>query len=158
MRLMTLPLCALVMILAFSAGAASSRANAPISPVLAGPDLGGSLQLRQFHVDRVSQSTPEGSARQSLTCWQITHGSWNGQSLDGLSLVLVKQGDGNGTERCLYVSDTATLAQREALVAAVAASNPSLLPDVKSIRIEPASIEVEQLDGTTLVLHLARIA
>jgi len=162
MQLNRLPLWALAFVAAVSMSALAARACADAMDLSTMDRPDNQLQVRQLHVTNPTQVLPEGNVGQSLTCWQVLHGSWNGQNLDGLSIVLVKQlteTNGNtSVDRFVYVSDSATAAQRVALVAAVAASNPTWFPDIKSIRIEPASIQIEQTDGTTVVLHLGRIS
>ena len=107
------------------------------------------------------------SARQSVTAWQVTTGTWNGQSLNGLSLVLVQtvseDGRSPATTHC-YVSHLATPAQKKALLSAYIAdrsasdSNSEIRnTDPATWRVEPAVIKIELL-GETVVIHLGAIA
>jgi len=122
-----------------------------------------SLQARQVQIDALHSTSLNGSVRQTLHCWQVTQGAWNGQTLDGLALVLIQPltEDGQPSRQAnVYISDYATAAQREALVAALAAAHPDLFIARGSagMKIEPACIELEQIDSQTLVLHLGLIA
>jgi hypothetical protein len=129
-------------------------------PAIGGVSESNSLQTRQFRIDnaRIPGRT---SARQSVIAWQVTQGTWNGQVLDGLCLVLVKSttedGQAPGQTTC-YVSNEATLAQREALLGAFLASQPQAMGprDRGILRMEPAVITLE-IEGQTVVLHLALI-
>jgi len=121
------------------------------------------LVTHQYRVEGARALLPAASsARQSLYVWQVDQGTWDGQALDGLSLVLVQQLSEDGRpagQASIYVSDFATAGQRDALVSALAASNPRLFPDRTSaaVRIEPAVIQVE-FEGQTIILHLGLIA
>jgi hypothetical protein len=121
-----------------------------------------SVQTRQFHIDN-ARIPGHISTRQSVIAWQVTQGTWNGQALDGLCLVLVKSisDDGLATPRIsCYVSNEATLAQREALLGAFIASQPQAIAREVTggmLRLEPAVITLE-IEGTTVVLHLGLIA
>src|SRR5579862_5396246 len=123
MRMNLIPTWTLAIVL--SMGLGTARASTLFAGDNAAPDrTDNQLQLRQFHVDHVNQETPDGTVRQNMTCWQVLHGSWNGQTLDGLAMVMVQQrGDSDpaAMNRCIYISETATVAQRNALVSAVAA-------------------------------------
>lgn len=115
------------------------------------------LDVRQFRA--IDARVPGTSIRQNIFAWQITSGTWNGQSLDGLSVVLVEQisseGQGARTFVC-YVSDFATLAQRQAAFAALQSSQ-AVLKDMQNIRVEPAVIRID-VDGQSVVIHLGLIA
>lgn len=119
------------------------------------------IQARQFHWTSV-HLPGRSSARQSITAWQVTRGSWAGETLDGLSVVLVQSTfDSNAGKRLVncYVSSQATLAQRDALVSAFMSNLAGSLPtiDPSSMRIEPAVITLE-VDGQTITLHLGLIS
>lgn len=120
-----------------------------------------SLKTREFRVDQSAAAARQAPA-QSLRCWQVERGNWNGQSLAGLTLVLVQTaaGDGRGVGLAMYISDFATPAQREAMVAAIKAAYPMLFsgPGSAEVRVEPALIQVEQIDAGTILLHLALVA
>jgi hypothetical protein len=142
----------------------SSLAMAGLAPVADAPYGSRSavssvnyLDVRQYRVEEAR--VPGTSTRQSVTAWQVNAGTWNGQSLDGLSIVLIEQNGSEGSESrtlCCYVSDYATPAQREALLAAMRSSQP-LVRDAGNIRLEPAVIRLEQ-NGDAAVIHLALIA
>ena len=142
----------------------------PSMPVrVAGQDF---VEAQQYKVadGRVPGGPGQVSMRQRVTAWQVDHGMWNGQVLDGLSLVLVQSIPEDGTMRPFtncYISHVATPAQRRALVNAYAASQPqgetresgaSIRPaDTASWRIEPAVIRFEFFGGR-VVVHLGTIA
>ena len=117
------------------------------------------LQARQY---RLAESRVPGqeSIRQSVTVWEITAGTWNGQSLEGLSLVLVSRIADNDsaakTTNC-YVSHSASAAQRDALVGAFRAAQTDLSEDATSWHLEPAVIRVEHVGGVVIV-HLGLVA
>jgi len=132
--------------------------STPAAPIL--PDA-NTLETREFHVHN-ARLPGLFSAHQDVTAWQVTQGTWNGQSLDGLCLVLVHSLSDDGrtpAQTNCYVSQYATSAQRQALLGAFLASNPQAVSpqDVSSIRIEPAVITF-QLEGQTIVLHLGLVA
>jgi hypothetical protein len=100
------------------------------------------------------------STRQSVTAWEVSKGSWNGEKLSGLSLVLVKSisEDGNApsTTNC-YISHLATPAQRDALVSAYLASQSMAPGELRKWRLEPAVIRLE-IAGKTVIVHLGLVA
>jgi hypothetical protein len=135
------------------------------------------VEARQFRVaeGRIASGAGQPSARQTITAWQVARGWWNGQSLDGLSLVMVQTVADDGSSRPLmncYVSHLATPAQRRALVSAYAASLPGARSsaagtggesqrvqpeDTSTWRIEPAVIRIDS-EGGRVTLHLGTIA
>jgi hypothetical protein len=120
-----------------------------------------SLETREFHFHN-ARVPGNFSSHQEVTAWQVTQGTWNGQSLGGLCLVLVQSisEDGRSPSRTnCYVSEFATLAQRQALLTAFLATNPNAVPsgEVSSMRLEPAVITLE-VDGQELTLHLGLVA
>jgi hypothetical protein len=132
--------------------------SAPAAPIL--PDA-NAIETREFHFHN-ARLPGIFSAHQDVTAWQVTQGTWNGQSLDGLCLVLVHSLSDDGrtpAQTNCYVSEYATLAQRQALLGAFLASNPQTVSsqDVSAIRIEAAVITL-QLEGQTIVLHLGLVA
>lgn len=126
-----------------------------------------SLDIKQIQLNNARLPIERGSVRQSVTCWHIAAGSWNGVNLDGVSVVVVQQRSEDGglkTVSC-YISHFVTPAQREAVLgalmnmpgglpAAVGARGTGGLPE---LRIEPAVISVEEEDGV-LQLRLALVA
>jgi hypothetical protein len=118
---------------------------------------GNYIDARQFTLN--DSMVPGSSIRQNVTAWQVNLGRWNGQNLDGLSVVLVEQfaseGDAGKVVAC-YVSEFASPAQREALLAALQCSQPRL-KDAANIRLEPACIRID-IDGQNAVIHLGLIA
>jgi len=142
----------------------------PSLPVrVAGQDF---VEAQQFKVAdaRVPGAAGQVSTRQTVTAWQVNRGIWNGQILDGLSLVLVQSIPEHGSMRPLtscYISHSATPAQRKALVNAYAATQssasdhdntPVIRPmDTTTWRIEPAVIRFE-FSGERVIVHLGTIA
>jgi len=122
---------------------------------------GEGIEAREFHI---SQARVPGnlSTRQNVTVWQVGTGSWNGQVLDGLSIVLVQTVTEDGSRakqlNC-YVSSEATLEQRKALVGAFAAARPTLMSqgDAEGMRLESAVITVA-VEGGVVVVHLGLVA
>ena len=131
------------------------------------------LEAKQYQITDAQVAGTQGlPAHQTMTAWQVSHGSWQGQALDGLSLVLVQttpddsQSGGGGGAALIncYVSYLATPAQRAALVNAFKASlgirdNEPVggRGDSSPWRIEPAVIKLEFI-GRRVVLHLGIIA
>ncbi|MCL2640800.1 MAG: DUF1326 domain-containing protein [Phycisphaerales bacterium] len=122
-------------------------------------DIGGvegnSLELRQFKIEN-ARLPGSASVRQSVIAWQVIQGSWNGQVLDGLSLVCIKSTSEDGRSSSFancYVSHEASIAQREALRTAFAATQ---LENTQQMRLEPAVITME-LEGETVVLHIGLV-
>ncbi len=120
-----------------------------------------SLETHEFHIQNARIPGAVG-ARQNLTAWQVSQGTWNGQNLDGLFLVFVQSTSEGGTAARLtncYVSQEANPAQRAALVDAFLASNTQNISpaDLAMMRVEPAVISIE-IDGQAVVLHLGLLA
>jgi hypothetical protein len=149
-----------VMLLCAPSAARAARAGLVLGePVVsAAPDF---LEARQYHIanGRVAGSL---SARQNVTAWQVIRGSWQGQSLDGLSLVLVQtiaeDGQSPAMVNC-YISHLATIPQRKALLSAYLGSVGSEggVADPSNWRIEPAVIRLE-FAGQTVIIHLGAVA
>ncbi|MGN6367980.1 MAG: DUF1326 domain-containing protein [Phycisphaerae bacterium] len=145
-----------------------ARATPDITAVAAAGGLGAhairdanSLETREFHIHN-ARLPGSFSAHQEVTAWQVTQGTWNGQSLAGLCLVLVHSISDDGRSpsytNC-YVSDFATSAQRQALLTAFQATNPKSIPagEASSLHVEPAVITLE-VEGQALTLHLGLVA
>jgi hypothetical protein len=117
------------------------------------------LEARQFRIENARLPGRE-SKHETVTAWQVTAGTWNGQTLDGLSIVLVhstNEARGSAQMNC-YVSHEATPAQREALLSAFMASEPQLFANRgNAVQMEPAVITLE-VEGQTVILHLGLIA
>jgi hypothetical protein len=122
------------------------------------------LEARQYKIADAQVAGTQGiPEHQTMTAWQVTHGSWQGQALDGLCLVLVQttpdDSQGVVSTNC-YVSYLATPAQRMALVNAFRASlglGGQTAGDTAAWRIESAVIRLE-FAGHRVILHLGVIA
>ena len=117
---------------------------------------GNSLELRQFRIDHARLPGPS-SIRQSILAWQVTQGTWNGQILDGLSLVFVQSTSDDGRSSSFtncYISHEASAAQREALRAAFISTQSGYA--MQNMRLEPAVITMEQ-DGGMVILHVGLV-
>jgi hypothetical protein len=117
------------------------------------------LQTRQY---RLSERLPgaQTSIRQSVTVWEVTGGTWNGQSLQGLNLIVVSRladSDSCASTTDCYVSYRASAAQRAALLNAFVSSQSLAPDDAASWRLEPAVIRVEHV-GSLVIVHLGRVA
>jgi hypothetical protein len=162
--------CVGVLVLALGlpaiAGAASvdSSAAALRAPATVAPTMTDQfVDAQQLRIDTVAgMHSEQSAARRTIMAWQISAGKWNGQLLDGLSLVLVQTEPTDAApegDTAIYVSDIATPAQREALLAAISASHPAAFTSRDgTCHVEPAYIRVEQSSGGMLVLHLSPIA
>jgi hypothetical protein len=118
------------------------------------------LEARQFRIENARLPGRE-SKHETVTAWQVTTGAWNGQTLDGLSIVLVhltNEGRGSAQMNC-YVSHEATPAQRDALLSAFMANQPQLFANHGggAVQMEPAVITLE-VEGQMVILHLGLIA
>ncbi|HVS72780.1 MAG TPA: DUF1326 domain-containing protein [Phycisphaerae bacterium] len=150
-----------VVVAALAAPVARAQAGLGESGALA-IEGNNSIDARQFRIDNAR--VPGASARQSVMAWQVMSGSWGGQTLDGLSLVMVKTisdeatGDAARQVTC-YVSHVATPAQRNALIGAFLSTQPGLLSprDVARMRVEPGVIVIDMEDGA-VVLHLGLVS
>ena len=132
-------------------------AGADAVPAVAPDVVANSVEMREFQLHNARLPGPF-SAHQDVTAWQITQGSWNGQSLEGLCLVVVHSSSDDGrspSQTNAYVSEFATSAQRRALMDAFSATHPQAISS--GVRVEPAAITL-QLEGQTVVLHLGLIA
>ena len=124
------------------------------------PGVGGDyVEAQQYDVPEARVAGSE-STRQTVTAWAVTRGTWNGENLKGLSLVLIKNVaenlDGAAETNC-YVSHLATAAQRDALVSAYLAAHAMKASDSQEWRQEPAVIRVE-VDGKTVIVHVGLIS
>ena len=155
---MTRRLLFTVALAAVMAGSATAFAglSVPANTIADATVQGNYVDVRQFTIH--DSQVPGTSVRQNVTAWQVNLGRWNGQNLDGLSVVLVEQyvSEGAGRTVACYVSEFATPAQREALLAALQSSQPRL-KEMTNIRLEPATIRLD-IDGMTAVIHLGLIA
>ncbi len=119
------------------------------------------LEAHEYHFDN-ARIPGSGSVRQNVTAWQVSAGRWNGQSLNGLSIVLVESiaEDGRTPRQTnCYLSHFATGTQREALLSAFMSTQPEHFSSlqIQNMRVEPAAISIE-IDGQSVTLHLGLIA
>jgi hypothetical protein len=137
---------------------APSTARAGISSLDPVADS-NSIEAREYRL-RDRRVAGNESLRQNITAWRVTQGKWNGESIGGLSLVLVQTASDNGqlaaTTNC-YISHVATAAQREALVSAFVASQGLSTSEINGWRVEPSMIRIE-INGQTVIIHLGLIA
>lgn len=89
---------------------------------------------------------------QALLAWHVRNGSWNGQNLDGLTVIAAVKAsatlgdpyaDPYPAKAVLLVDDQATPAQREALAAFAQHMGGKLVSDV--VRVIPTTIEMSVL-------------
>jgi len=157
-RLLVLALAvgALVSLPAPARAVLSSQDSKNLTRVYTGGEV---LQARQYRLPEARVAGQE-YVRQSVTVWEVTAGMWNGQSLKGLSLVLIRSTTETGPSHSMtncYISDPASAAQREALLSAYLASQALAPGDIASWRVEPAVIRFE-ITGGTVVVHLGLVA
>lgn len=101
------------------------------------------------------------AGREAVMAWQVKHGAYAGQALDGLRVVAVVAGDDNlavaGTPRrtVFYVDERAAPAQRAALIALLRAKTGADFGRVLAVRAEPIAFD-EQSDGVHV--SVARVA
>ena len=135
------------------AQATQSNQDTPLaSRVVSGSDV---IEAQEFLISdsRVS------SLRQTITAWRVSTGTWNGVSLEGLSLVMVKTSSIDNqvpaSTNC-YISYPATAAQRNALLSAYVTSKSLPTAESSTWRIEPAVIRFE-FGGQTVIIHIGMI-
>jgi hypothetical protein len=89
---------------------------------------------------------------QALLAWHVRNGSWDGQKLDGLSVMAAVRANGTlgdpyedpyPAKSVIMVDEQATPAQREALVAFAQHMSGKLLRDV--VRVIPTTIDMQVL-------------
>jgi hypothetical protein len=142
---------------------ASTPAQALVTPqsdaAALRPAARESLQTRQYRLSERLAGT-QASIQQSITVWEVTGGTWNGQSLQGLSLVVVRRTSDGGscapTTDC-YISHRASLIQQNALLDAFVSSQSRTPDDSASWHLEPADIRLEHA-GSLVIVHLGRVA
>ena len=93
------------------------------------------------------------AGREAILAWTVRAGQWNGEPLEGLSVVAVVQseetlGDGDGAvpaRAVVVVDERASELQRQALLGLARSMAGPLLADV--VRVEAAAIEVAEDSG-----------
>jgi hypothetical protein len=118
--------------------------------------------LCQVKVYQVPESRVVGQCcvREGVTVWECTAGTWNGQSLGGLSLVLVNNPTSKSEVPCArrcYVSHGATPDQRAALLNAYLTSQAVSPGEATQWHVEPAVIRLE-IAGRVVFVHLGLVA
>jgi hypothetical protein len=117
------------------------------------------LQAKVYHLPE-SRVVGQISMRQGVTVWECTAGMWNGQCLEGLSLVLVNNPTDTSQARCekhCYVSHGATPEQRAALLNAYLTSQAISPEEAIKWYVEPAVIRLE-IAGRAVLVHLGLVA
>lgn len=88
------------------------------------------------------------NGKEATMAWQVTNGSWNGVSLDGLSVVAVVQASATlgqttanpyPTKTVVIVDAKANEAQRAALIAFVDAQAGELVEEISKVDVAPIS-------------------
>jgi hypothetical protein len=96
------------------------------------------------------------AGNQAILAWRISKGSWNGTSLDGLTVVgVVKASATLGDEHndpypakaVMIVDERASSAQRNALVGFAKEMSGQLLKDVIRVEVAPIEMSVSHTDG-----------
>jgi hypothetical protein len=117
------------------------------------------LQAKVYHLPE-SRVVGQACVREGVTVWECTSGTWNGQCLQGLSLVLVNNPKTKSQGRCetqCYVSHGATPEQRAALLNAYLTSQAIAPGEATNWRVEPAVIRLE-IAGQEVFVHLGLVA
>jgi hypothetical protein len=97
------------------------------------------------------------TGREALLAWKITHGAFNGVTLDGLAVVAAVVGNVNlsiheiggevaTTRAAFFVDKGATAAQRDALVALARRLSTPTVNDVVAVKVVPIEFEVSTYD------------
>jgi hypothetical protein len=157
--LMRRALIAAVLTLGSGFPAVAMAGGAAAGPIAVGGGAGenNTIEARQFRIEN-ARLPGRMSTLQTVTAWQVTAGTWNGQTLDGLSVVLIHstvEGRSSAQLNC-YVSHEASPAQRDAILAAFMASQPQLFANRPGVQMEPAVISLE-VEGQSVVLHVGLI-
>ena len=149
---------------------AAALAGTAVSPLLAGSGVRGSyVEARTAEVFTggcIMGSEAETMGRQAVLAWRVDRGSFNGVSLDGLSVVATVAGDRNlGIEELgggaavsrstVFVDDRANPAQRIALVAMASDLSKGVMGTI--VNVAPLPIVFE--DGEAEVdVHAGPVA
>jgi hypothetical protein len=102
--------------------------------------------------------------KEAILAWRIKDGAWQGQSLNGLSVVAVVNGPDNlafhpeGHHTLIYVDRAATPGQRDALVGLLQTRFGSLLGTVDSVTSAPVKFETKNRSYKVRVPGAAYIA
>jgi hypothetical protein len=136
-----------------------------VSPLLAGSSVSGKyVEARTAEVFTggcIMGSEAETVGKQAVLAWKVDRGSFNGISLDGLSVVAAVAGDKNlgireiggdkaNVRSAVFVDDRANAAQRIALVAMATELSKGIVGNV--VNVTPAPIQfVDQEHG----IHVA---
>lgn len=89
------------------------------------------------------------AGKEALLAWRVKDGTFNGQSLNGLTAMAVVNGPENlafrpdGHRTVFYVDQTATPAQRDALVALLSKSYKEFLGEIVAVKAVPVSFQVK---------------
>jgi hypothetical protein len=89
------------------------------------------------------------AGQEAVMAWKIKNGAWAGQNLDGLSVVAVVNGpdnlalDPNGHRTLLYVDQSASPKQRDALVNLLATNYGKVLGDVVAVKSDAVKFDMK---------------
>ncbi len=146
---------------------AATTAAPPAPPPVAAPSpVGNFLIVHQYPVGTVNyvyNPQQHSITREIMTAWMITRGRWDGQTLDGLSAVVLQDVPEDVTPTrsdTVLVSLHASKNQRMALLHALKQSRPDLFHRVapRAVHVRPAFIRFERLQSGQMVLRIGRIA
>ncbi|MBW3625816.1 MAG: DUF1326 domain-containing protein [Armatimonadetes bacterium] len=102
--------------------------------------------------------------KEAILAWRIKAGVWNGQALNGLSAVAVVNGPENlafrpdGHRTVIYVEESATPAQRDALAGLLTQSYGNFLGEVTAVKPAPVKFTVKDRNYRVQVPGAAYIA
>ena len=107
------------------------------------------------------------SGREAILGWRVSKGSWNGVTLDGLSIAAAVRARGTlgnpyenpyPAKAVLIVDDQATPQQREALVSFARHMGGRLLDTVERVIVAPVSVEMSPSNHGSALLRAGQFA
>lgn len=134
------------------------RSGAPVKAAVTGDYIESrSLSVYAGACHFGGEAVTEG--REAILGWRVKEGSWDGQKLNGLKAVAVVNGPENlalrpeGHRTVVYVDETATTGQRDALVSLLTKKHGDFLGEVVDVKSAPVRFSVKdrtyrvQVDG-----------
>jgi hypothetical protein len=90
------------------------------------------------------------AGQETVMAWRIKNGAWDGQNLDGLSVVAVVNGPENlalnpdGHHSLLYVDQSASPEQRDALVKMLTSNYGKMLGNIAAVKSDPVTFDMKE--------------
>jgi len=145
---------------AFAIAGALVASSAQAAPAITG-DYVESRSANVFIGACHHEGEVQTNGRNAVLAWSIKDGSFNGVSLKGVTAVAVVAADKHveladaRRRSVLYVSDSATAAQREALVSLLKERAAKALGELVGVKVAPVAFDAS---GDTYRVHVANTA